>query len=217
MQPNLFEIEPTKSDTPRCRMCAKPARWNRSQHLYDWYCNGSSCNNRERLCQCCGEPFATGVDGAGTKYCSTKCKDVGYYPTRKGVELCAWCHQRSGYSRSREWPYICSDCTQPINHLISRLKNHHVPHQRAQQLLQQPLCEICGRDIIVKVHNTRTGKSQALLVVDHDHRCCPSGAYSCGQCVRGLICTDCNCAAGLVRDDPDVAVSLAAYLARFAS
>jgi hypothetical protein len=48
--------------------------------------------------------------------------------------------------------------------------------------------------------------------IDHDHRCCPTSAKSCGQCVRGLLCGRCNAAAGLLKDSPDRAVSLARYL-----
>lgn len=35
-------------------------------------------------------------------------------------------------------------------------------------------------------------------MVDHDHDCCPGG-WSCGRCVRGLICSECNVLEGKIR------------------
>lgn len=48
-------------------------------------------------------------------------------------------------------------------------------------------------------------------VVDHDHSCCP-GQGSCGECVRGLLCSTCNRAIGMMKDDPNRLLSAAAYI-----
>lgn len=37
--------------------------------------------------------------------------------------------------------------------------------------------------------------------VDHDHSCCP-GTRSCGACIRGILCSRCNLAIGLFKDNP---------------
>lgn len=37
------------------------------------------------------------------------------------------------------------------------------------------------------------------ISVDHDHACC-AGNYSCGQCVRGFLCSSCNSGLGWMRD-----------------
>lgn len=38
--------------------------------------------------------------------------------------------------------------------------------------------------------------------IDHDHSCCPGAARSCGRCIRGLTCGQCNRLIGNANDDP---------------
>jgi hypothetical protein len=55
------------------------------------------------------------------------------------------------------------------------------------------------------------GKSRRLAV-DHDHSCCP-GPTSCGKCVRGLLCSECNQFLGRrMRDSPEAIRRGASYL-----
>ncbi len=55
---------------------------------------------------------------------------------------------------------------------------------------QGGVCAICA---------TPPPESGWSLAVDHDHACCP-GPKTCGKCVRGLLCTACNTALGIVED-----------------
>lgn len=212
-------VAPMSADAPRCRMCIRPARWIRGAEEWGMYCAGRSCSNRDRLCQSCGGTFVMGVDGAGTKYCSAKCKQVGYRPDRTDAAKtgCTWCDAPDPNPRRVRrgfWPYICEKCLDPIKHVADRLKQHRVPHERARQLLTDPGCEVCGTNLLEKIRTHGRNKTIAALVVDHDHDCCPSDAHSCGKCVRGLLCYHCNWAAGQLRDSAVNARSLAAYLDR---
>lgn len=57
-------------------------------------------------------------------------------------------------------------------------------------------------------------ESPYSLHVDHDHSCCPSYKNCCGACVRGLLCSPCNTALGLLKDDAARFRAAAEYLER---
>lgn len=65
---------------------------------------------------------------------------------------------------------------------------------------QNNLCAICGRPERTVDHRTKKVRS---LAVDHNH--------NTGK-VRGLLCTDCNRALGLLQDSKDVLQNALAYL-----
>lgn len=71
----------------------------------------------------------------------------------------------------------------------------------AQMLSQQAgVCKIC-----------KDPPATRLLSIDHDHSCCP-GRYSCGKCVRGLLCGKCNSGLGMFRDNPALLKAAFDYL-----
>ena len=78
--------------------------------------------------------------------------------------------------------------------------------ERYQELFdKQNGCCPCGHVFHIGSRN-RMG-----ACVDHDHKCCP-GNKSCGRCVRGLLCRNCNRALGLLKDSPELLKNLAAWL-----
>lgn len=67
---------------------------------------------------------------------------------------------------------------------------------------QNNKCAICKKDLI-------EGKLGAH--VDHDHTCC-SGKTSCGKCIRGILCFDCNNGIERFKDNPALCREAALYL-----
>lgn len=71
-------------------------------------------------------------------------------------------------------------------------------------LAKQGGCAICGS----REHRGRG------WCVDHNHACCP-GRYSCGICVRGVLCFPCNVAIGNFNDNVDALLAAVEYLERY--
>jgi hypothetical protein len=53
--------------------------------------------------------------------------------------------------------------------------------------------------------------------VDHDHACCSNGKnrQTCGRCVRGLLCKQCNAGLGNFKDNPQTLQNAILYLAEW--
>lgn len=104
---------------------------------------------------------------------------------------------------------VCRDCTRDAR--VAADYGISAAAYRALLEEQEHACRICRKP------ETATHQSGTLrrLAVDHDHHCCP-GKKSCGKCVRGLLCSRCNSAIGLVDEDLAVIESMASYLRRLA-
>ena len=78
-------------------------------------------------------------------------------------------------------------------------ERHGISEKRFCEMLasQDGVCVIC--------------KKSPAVVVDHDHTCCP-GSYSCGRCVRGILCSKCNLGIGHFGDDPDTLHNALTYI-----
>ena len=78
-----------------------------------------------------------------------------------------------------------------------------ISYSRYESMLkaQDGKCAICSREPV-----------KQRLSVDHDHGCCPDKSKSCGECVRGLLFSDCNFGIGLFRDNADLLRRAVEYL-----
>ena len=63
-------------------------------------------------------------------------------------------------------------------------------------------CAVCGS------HQSTLRRS---LAVDHDHSCCP-GRKTCGKCIRGLLCDNCNFLIGHAKNSVEILLKAAKYL-----
>lgn len=97
----------------------------------------------------------------------------------------------------------CKPCHRKQLHASGTARKYQLSPEQYQTIkdAQGGKCAIC---------QVATGASRALAV-DHDHKCCP-GKTSCGRCVRGLLCSNCNNALGFFRDDPEAFLRAARYL-----
>jgi hypothetical protein len=70
---------------------------------------------------------------------------------------------------------------------------------------QDNRCAICPKELV-------EGKAGAH--VDHDHKCCP-GKTSCGKCIRGILCADCNNLIERAKENEDILMEAVQYIKKW--
>ena len=174
---------------------------------------------KEWVCVVCGKDVAKG--SGRRKHCSANCQQLESQARRRQSG-------KQAVRRTKGRPSVTlvkvSDGIRPKSarcRLCGEEFSLLVKSGKRIQRADTQWCPRCGREspeairfrrygITPEDYSTAMGRGCAIcgtkvaaLHVDHDHSCCPSRkSTTCGECVRGLICGQCNRALGLMRDDP---------------
>lgn len=106
----------------------------------------------------------------------------------------------------------CKSCAKAIYghvHAEVRSANRKSKYGLSAEAFQDLLDKQNGRCAICLTDDS----GLRFWAVDHDHTCC-SGKTSCGNCVRGILCGQCNVGLGSFRDDASRLRRAAEYLLR---
>ena len=129
-------------------------------------------------------------------YCEMHRRRYRVYGTATPLKVCCECRCEFVWidKAYRGTAIMCRTCINYFNEYIEYLprwrggiRAHGVSiTQYINLLVEQGFsCALC----------LKTPDSYNRMSIDHDHSCCP-GAYSCGKCVRGLVCLGCNALLG---------------------
>jgi len=135
------------------------------------------------------------------KFCSRQCQSRLWQRTRLGIAdpgligTCWWCHGEFSLLDGRRL-YCSTECARFVKSLWN-LGRYGITRDdyREAWYRQDGKCAVCGQA-------ERTARNH-LLSVDHDHI---TGRF------RGLLCSHCNRAIGLLGDDPAILQTAARYV-----
>lgn len=138
---------------------------------------------------------------------------------RRTDELCCVCRgkprmPRGGYCRQCASEYERERRAKNADEINARARARYTPERaRRDKLSRYSLMpEQFAALLVAQDGRCAVCRAPGDLHVDHDHGCCPESLRSCGKCVRGLLCSNCNNGLGRFGDDPDRLDKAAAYL-----
>lgn len=116
------------------------------------------------------------------------------------IESAVYRENNREISRAKGRAYYHSKPAEYRNNFL--LRRYGITLSQYQEMFQAQsgLCAICGKPETVSCG--KNGKPKDLCL-DHCHKT---------NKVRGLLCTHCNSGLGMIKDDPELARKLAAYL-----
>ncbi|MBP8537137.1 endonuclease domain-containing protein [Streptomyces sp. MK37H] len=110
--------------------------------------------------------------------------DEEFHAWVETLEPCTVCFDKLWRVNAGPKGKVCPQCCNAER----QARRHKLTRARVNAILraQDDTCPLCHR-----LGGDPSMEGPSWWHIDHDHACCP-GRSSCGHCVRGLLCRDCN-------------------------
>lgn len=195
----LVEAKSHAGRAPKCKDCWKQdrAEYNRKQNERRATARAALPPTRDRVCKRCNEEYEyTPRTGYHLGLCGA-CR-ITHFAEKRVAILRRRAAQRE---QLRDDPDRAAKQRQRF---LARLSTLGLTERYPD--LESIRCGICRTD-------EPTPTRGHSWYIDHDHTCCPPGRMGCKLCVRGLLCSRCNFALGLMDDDTAKLQAAIDYLA----
>lgn len=205
----MSEVEAIKG-----KVCTKCSEFKEFEYFYK---NAASSDGRYSICRACKSAATRKwpLTPEGTRQCY-KCELVKPLDEfRRATEagrnraVCKACLYKTNRDRIRDKDKLpgvkearlaaqreryIKKADIRAEYFLKRFYNMTLEDYNALLDKQGGVCALCEEP---ETAVTRSTKVVKRLSVDHDHSCCP-GKETCGECVRGLLCSRCNTALSLL-------------------